>query len=118
MISIFPREAPQTPEPNPMPDHSIPNTPTAQRNHGDKAWSESIMLQAEMHTLYKRAKVLEHNAIIAWAKAEVLEMAQASEPSELPDAMIMAGVGELAKDHPSNAALAEAIYLAMVSAKP
>jgi hypothetical protein len=113
-LDLLLREAPPTPEPNPM-----PNTALSFRQHGDKAWSESTMLQAEMHSIYKRAKSLEHQAIVAWAKAEVLELAKASgQPDELTDAMIMAGVGELAKDHPTNAALVEAIYLAMTAAKP
>lgn len=114
-LDLLLREAPSTPEPNPM-----PNTALSFRQHGDKAWSESTMLQAEMHSLYKRAKSLEHQAIIAWAKAEVLELAKASEQPELTDDMVKAGAETLSNINPSFTAkqAASAVYLAMIAAKP
>ena len=113
VLAPYQREAPSTPEPNPM-----PNTALSFRQHGDKAWSESTMLQTEMHSLYKRAKSLEHQAIVAWAKAEVLELAKATEQVEVTDAMLNAGVEVLGEDYTTYPDQVRAIYLAMITAKP
>jgi NTP pyrophosphatase (non-canonical NTP hydrolase) len=117
-LDILLREAPSTPEPNPM-----PNTALSFRQAGDKAWSESTMLQAEIHDLYRKAKYLEHQAIVAWAKAEVLELAKATEKVEVTQAMLDVGIAELKNylddNNPTTMEeVIEKIYRSMSVSKP
>jgi hypothetical protein len=94
--------------------------PTNHRARGDKAWGEATILQAEIHALYRKAKALEHEAIISWSMAEVLEMAKATDRIEPTEEMIAEGarIVEAKLGQVSSAELADAVFLAMMAARP